>query len=81
MKVTVYIFLQFHTGWACSARVTLSPVAEKIVGKSNGNGKFSVAARTGQQQRMRKTVVVDTAPQLLYHSPLPYYVFKENSPQ
>ena len=81
MADVVYELAEFHTCRTYPACVTVTLAAEQIIGKRYCNGKFTVPSRTGNEQRMGQAVVIDTATQLLYHTPLPYYVFEKNAHQ
>ena len=81
MQVAMDELVQLYTCRTGATGITLSLAAQQIVGKSNGNGKLAVTARTGYKQGVRQTVAVDTAAQLLDYAPLSYHIFEENTHQ
>jgi hypothetical protein len=81
MQVTVNILAQLDTCRTGTTGITATTAAKQIVCKRNGNWKFAVSLRTGNEQGVGEPVLIDTATQPLYYSALSYYVFKENSHQ
>ena len=74
-------FLQLYASRTRTADITITIATKHVVGKSYGNGKFTVATWACYQQSMGKTVLVDTTFQLLDNTFLPYYILKEYSHQ
>ena len=81
MKVAMNELAKLYAGRTYSAGITVTLAAEQIIGKSHCYCKLTVASRTCNEQGMRKTVVIDTAAQLLNDTLLTYDILEENTHQ